>query len=42
MYQVSERDPGYFERRLRLGCADDDSGLVGCGLFARRLHVEAG
>ncbi|MCA8958489.1 MAG: ROK family protein [Planctomycetes bacterium] len=35
LYQVTERDPTYFRRRLRLGREDDDSGLIGCARLAR-------
>jgi glucokinase len=35
MYQVTDRDPDYFRRRLRLGYMDDDSGLIGCGLHTQ-------
>ena len=34
MYEVTTRDPGWFRRRIRLGALDDDSGLIGCGVFA--------
>ncbi len=33
MYQMTERDPDYFRRRLQLGFDDDDSGLLGCTML---------
>lgn len=34
LYQLSDRDPDWFRRRLKLGSDDDDSGLIGCALAA--------
>lgn len=34
LYQISNYDPGYFERRIRLGRADDAAGLLGAARIA--------
>lgn len=34
LFQISERDPDYLKRRLRLAPPDDDGGLVGAGRLA--------
>lgn len=39
MYQITERDPDYFRRRLHLGFLDDDSGLIGCGLHTQTIRT---
>jgi 2-epi-5-epi-valiolone 7-kinase len=35
MYQVTSSDPDYFSRRIRMNIADDHSGLIGAGLYAK-------
>lgn len=37
LYQVTDREAGFFRRRLCLGVLDDDAGLLGCWLHARTL-----
>jgi predicted NBD/HSP70 family sugar kinase len=37
MYQITSRDPEFFSRRIRMKAADDKSGLIGAGLYARAL-----
>lgn len=37
LYQVTERDPSFFRRRICPGIQDDNSGLVGAAIAARRM-----
>ncbi|MGH7583317.1 MAG: ROK family protein [Gemmatimonadales bacterium] len=40
LYQVTNRDPDYFKRRISVACADPLAGMRGAGLRARAVHAD--